>query len=564
MIRNFNSINTFHFKKVKRIGAKFCNLTQANSKTQTNSTPSRRGSVWSRCCNLRSKIIHPSNWRRYTTDVFDETETEDNENVGLYLGSTRSVFVIQPYEAEDVSKDVYITTPHITNPQLELNESVALVETLPDWKVHGSVILRIRNKNSNEIFSKKNFQNLMKNLKEKQSVNSLFVSVEKLTNIQKATLQQASGLEHIFDRYTLVLQIFKLRAKTKEAKLQVALAQLPMDKATMKIPHETSKHQSQHQQGKGSGETYSELVRREFNLKEQRLMKRLKHVKRIRNEHREARKRNAVPIAAVIGYTNAGKTSLIKALSVLSERVQPKDYLFATLDVTAHAAILPNNLRYVLVDTVGFLSKLPHSLIDAFKATMEDMLQADLLIHVRDISHPDSKNQLRNVLKVLSQLKLPPSLLENIIEVRNKVDLVKPVRDDPFSEVVGKTKKTVFSDVIVPKPRSPTPGVRSLRPAVICHVSATEGTGLSSLAVQIQDGVMKATDRKVCTVRVPAVGGHMDWLREHCAVHEVRGSGDFNLELKVIAADWQLAKFTSAFEDVEILPQKLDAKSFKS
>uniref|UniRef100_F6PZD7 Hflx-type G domain-containing protein n=1 Tax=Ciona intestinalis TaxID=7719 RepID=F6PZD7_CIOIN len=519
MLRNFISINTLQYKEVKRIGAKICNFAQqANRKTQTNLTPSRSGSVWSRRRNLKDQLISPSNWRRYTSEVFDESETEDlnTEKVDWYLGSTRAVFVIQPYEAEDVSKDVYISTPHITNPQLELDESVALVETLPDWKVHGSVILRIRNKNSNEIFSKKNFQNLMEKLKEKQTVNSLFVSVEKLTNIQKATLQQASGLEHIFDRYSLVLQIFKLRAKTKEAKLQVALAQLPMDKATMKVPNETSKHQSQHQQGKGSGETYSELVRREFNLKEQRLMKRLKHVKRIRNEHREARKRNAVPVAAVIGYTNAGKTSLIKALSVLSERIQPKDYLFATLDVTAHAAILPNNLRYVLVDTVGFLSKLPHSLIDAFKATMEDMLQADLLIHVRDISHPHSKNQLRNVLKVLSQLKLPPSLLENIIEVRNKVDLVKPVRNISKDE---------------------------------CDVSATEGTGLSSLAIQIQNGIMKATDRKVCTLRVPAVGGHLEWLREHYAVHEVRGSGNFNLELEVIVADWQLAKFTSAFED---------------
>uniref|UniRef100_H2ZDQ5 Hflx-type G domain-containing protein n=1 Tax=Ciona savignyi TaxID=51511 RepID=H2ZDQ5_CIOSA len=428
---------------------------------------------------------------------------------------------------------------------------------MPDWRVCGHATLKLQGKHSHAVFSKKNVEVFKKCIDDVSGVNTLFVSVETLSNVQKQYLKEVSGMEYIFDRYTLVLQIFKLRAKTKEAKLQVALAEIPVKKATLTTYQDTSKNPFENHLGKGSGESYTELLRREFSAKEQRLMKQLKHVKRIRNEHREGRKRNAVPIVAVIGYTNAGKTSLIKALSILTERVQPKDYLFATLDVTAHAAILPNNLRYVLIDTVGFLSKLPHSLIDAFNATMEDMLQADLLIHVRDISHPDTKNQLRNVLKVLSNLNLPTPLLSNIIEVRNKVDLIKPSSDTVFDELARK-KEEKYPDVIVPTARTPTPGTRSIRPAVICHVSATAGTGLPSLVQQIQQHVMRATQRNVVTVKVPAVGNHVTWLKEHCAVQEIAGSGDFDLKLTIIAADWQLAKFTNCFKDAEVLNQNFE------
>ncbi|CAK8673298.1 unnamed protein product [Clavelina lepadiformis] len=451
----------------------------------------------------------------------------------LYKFVDESVFVIQPHVESSSQK--------LTTPKLQLEESIALVESLPSWKVVGKFLGLTKHPHSQYIFPKKSFETLLRKAAVMPSFSSIFLSVEKMSPLQKETYSKAFKVEKIFDRYTLVLQIFRLRVRTKEAKLQVALAEMPYVRAML-----AAKSSGNYQRHSIVGESFQDRINQEFRFKEQKLKKLLKSLKQKRDAHRASRKRANVPVVAVVGYTNAGKTSLIKALTA-SETMEPKDQLFATLDVTAHAAVLPNNLRYVLVDTVGFLSDLPHELFDAFSATMEDMLQADLIIHVRDSNHPDHSNQLRNVLLILSNLRLEERLLSNIIEVRNKIDLL-PVRTDEDGEVVN------LPEVSWPKsqPLRLKGEQVDMRPAVICRVSATSGAGIRTLINQIQKSIMRVTNRQRVVLCVPAGGSHLQWIRNHGAVESVTGDGDYHLSLTTIVTQAQLHKFLANFDDVKI------------
>ena len=140
---------------------------------------------------------------------------------------------------------------------------------------------------------------------------------------------------------------------------------------------------------------------------------------------RRRRKEQRFPTVAVVGYTNCGKTSLIKALTG-DESMSPRDQLFATLDVTVHEAVMPSNLRTLFVDTVGFISDIPTNLIASFSATLEDAADADVLIHVRDVSNPDHEKQSANVLQTLRRLRVPKEKLDTMITLGNKIDLVDP------------------------------------------------------------------------------------------------------------------------------------------
>jgi len=233
---------------------------------------------------------------------------------------------------------------------------------------------------------------------------------------------QSRNLERVFDckvldRTSLILDIFAQRARTKEGKLQIELAQLQH-----LLPRLTRfwGHLSRQKGGigmRGDGETQLETDRRRVQDRIARIARELEVVRRQRSTQRQGRQRNHWPLASIVGYTNAGKSTLLNALT--GAQVFAEDKLFATLDPTTRRLRLPTNQNVLLTDTVGFIRKLPHGLVEAFKATLEEVVQADLLLHVVDISHPQAGEQIQAVNTVLDEIGAAgkPTLM-----VFNKID----------------------------------------------------------------------------------------------------------------------------------------------
>lgn len=228
----------------------------------------------------------------------------------------------------------------------------------------------------------------------------------------------------VIDRTALILEIFGARARTHEGKLQVELAALEYQKSRLV----RSWTHLERQRGGfgfmgGPGESQIEIDRRLIAGRITKIRKQLEAVKRTRTLHRKLRREIPYPIVALAGYTNAGKSTLFNAITGADAYAQDK--LFATLDPTMRLCTLPGGTEVILSDTVGFVSDLPTSLIAAFRATLEEVLEADILLHVRDISHPDSNAQRDDVNEVLKDLFGTDDLPDNIIEVYNKTDLLE-------------------------------------------------------------------------------------------------------------------------------------------
>lgn len=245
-----------------------------------------------------------------------------------------------------------------------------------------------------------------------------------LTPVQQRNLEQAWGCK-VIDRTGLILEIFGARARTREGTLQVSLAALTYQRSRLV---RSWTHLERQRGGAGfmggPGERQIELDRRMIDHQIDRINRELKDVKRTRSLHRRARKRIPHPIVALVGYTNAGKSTLFNRLT--QSQVVAKDQLFATLDPTMRAIELASGQRAILSDTVGFISNLPHELVEAFHATLEEVMEADLIIHVRDASHPDNEAQKADVLSVLGEIGMQEIDLNAIVEVLNKVDLLNP------------------------------------------------------------------------------------------------------------------------------------------
>ena len=244
-----------------------------------------------------------------------------------------------------------------------------------------------------------------------------------LSPIQQRNLEKFLQIK-VIDRTALILEIFGERAQTNEGKLQVELAHLSYQRSRLV---RSWTHLERQRGGAGflggPGETQIELDRRIIDDKILRIKKDLEKVRQTRQIQRSSRQKVPYPVVALVGYTNAGKSSLFNRLS--DGHVLAKDMLFATLDPALRRLKLPSGRMVILSDTVGFISDLPHELIMAFRATLEEVLQADIIVHVRDAANPESKEQKQDVLKVLESLGL-----QNIeedrkyIEVLNKIDLL--------------------------------------------------------------------------------------------------------------------------------------------
>ncbi len=244
-----------------------------------------------------------------------------------------------------------------------------------------------------------------------------------LTPIQQRNLERAWGCK-VIDRTGLILEIFGARARTKEGQLQVELAALSYQRTRLV----RSWTHLERQRGGfgflgGPGERQLEMDRRIITDRIVRLKSELEQVQKTRELHRRARRRVPYPVVALVGYTNAGKSTLFNRLT--RAEVFVGDMMFATLDPTMRRVRLPSGLDIILSDTVGFISALPTELVAAFRATLEEVVEADLIIHVRDVSGLDSEAQRRDVEAVLEYLDLGDKLAESMIEVLNKIDLLE-------------------------------------------------------------------------------------------------------------------------------------------
>jgi len=262
-----------------------------------------------------------------------------------------------------------------------------------------------------------------------------------ISPIQQRNLEKIWNVK-LIDRTHLILEIFADRAITREGKLQVELASLYYQRTRLV----RSWTHLERQRGAlgfvgGPGETQIESDRREIDKAIVRLKKQLEKVVKTRFLHRKSRKKVPYPTIALVGYTNAGKSTLFNLIT--NSNVYAEDKLFATLDPTMRLLELPSKSKVIMSDTVGFISDLPTELIAAFRATLEEVLDADLVIHVRDVSHRDTEQQKVDVLKIVSELGIDKSKIDNMLEVANKVDLL-PEEEFQKLENVVKRSENIF------------------------------------------------------------------------------------------------------------------------
>lgn len=273
---------------------------------------------------------------------------------------------------------------------------------------------------------------------------NLVIFNDELSPSQIRNLEQ--GLQcKVIDRTILILDIFARRAKTREAQLQVEVAQLRYMMPRLIGLNASLSRQAGGIGSKGPGEKKLELDRRRIEEQVHRLNKELDALVLARQNQRKLRKRNATPVVALVGYTNAGKSTTMNALlkvsdSQLDKTVFEKNMLFATLETSTRQIQLPDKKQFLLTDTVGFVSKLPHQLVKAFRSTLEEVTEADLLLHVVDISHPEFKTQIEITNKVLEELGVKETPM---VYVYNKSDLAPNEFAAPTEESVRISAKNL-------------------------------------------------------------------------------------------------------------------------
>ena len=320
-----------------------------------------------------------------------------------------------------------------------------------------------------------------------------------LSPVQQRNLERAWNCK-VIDRTGLILEIFGERARTREGRLQVELAALSYQRGRLV---RSWTHLERQRGGAGfmggPGETQIETDRRLIDQRIAHLKRQLDDVKRTRALHREARRRVPYPIIAMVGYTNAGKSTLFNYLTKAD--VAARDQLFATLDPTMRGLELPSGRTVILSDTVGFISGLPHELVNAFHATLEEVLEADIILHIRDISHPDTEAQKLDVLSVLDELGLGDEIEQLVIEVLNKIDLL----EDKQRQVVANRAE-----------RSNVP---------VIPLSALTGDGTAILVDAVDDRIA-AGFRTIDVTLDYGDGATLAWLYDHGDVVERRDEAD--------------------------------------
>ena len=386
-------------------------------------------------------------------------------------------------------------------PEPALAEAVALAEALPGLEVFGDKIVRLPKAHSGMLFGKGKIEELHQ-LFDAEEVDLVLIDGP-VTPVQQRNLEKAWGVK-LLDRTGLILEIFSDRARTSEGVLQVEMAALSYQRTRLV---RAWTHLERQRGGLGfvggPGETQIESDRRAIDDQLVRLRRKLSKVVKTRALHREARAKVPFPIVALVGYTNAGKSTLFNRLT--GAEVFAKDMLFATLDPTMRAVELPDGPQVILSDTVGFISDLPTELVASFRATLEEVLAADLIVHVRDISHEGTEEQATDVRAILTSLGVGEGAKQ--IEVWNKIDLLEP--DD---------KDAVLA--------------RAARHDDVIAVSSISGYGMQDFVVAVVEALEGAIITE--TLVLPySEGRKRAWLFERSLVEaERQGENGFELDLR--------------------------------
>lgn len=387
------------------------------------------------------------------------------------------------------------------DPGPALAEAVSLAHALPQLEVVGSDIVPLRTVSAGMLFGSGKIKEVH-DLLEEHEVELVLVDGH-VSPVQQRNLEKAWGVK-LLDRTGLILEIFSDRAATREGVLQVEMAALNYQRTRLV---RAWTHLERQRGGLGfvggPGETQIEADRRAIDEQLVRLRRQLDKVVKTRALHRAARAKVPYPIVALVGYTNAGKSTLFNRLT--GADVMAKDMLFATLDPTMRSLTLPDGPEIILSDTVGFISDLPTELVAAFRATLEEVLAADIICHVRDISHAETEEQAQDVRDILASLGVAQETRS--FEVWNKIDLLPADAADAMR-------------------------ARAERDENVLAISAITGEGLDHLQAVIAEALQGAVREADLTLSF-AEGKKRAWLFDHDVVlHETQTETGFDISVR--------------------------------
>jgi len=397
-------------------------------------------------------------------------------------------------------------------PDEALAEAVALAHALPGLDVTGQEVVRLRKPQPGLLFGSGKVEELGAKLKAAEV--ELVLVDGPVSPVQQRNLEKEWKVK-LLDRTGLILEIFSNRARTREGVLQVELAALAYQRTRLV---RAWTHLERQRGGLGfvggPGETQIEADRRAIDEQMTRLKRQLTKVAKTRTLHRAARAKVPYPVVALVGYTNAGKSTLFNRLT--GANVMAKDMLFATLDPTMRSVELPDGPEVILSDTVGFISELPTELVAAFRATLEEVLDADVILHVRDISHPETEAQAEDVHDILTSLGIAKET--PLIEVWNKIDQLAPDQRAALDNVAARDDG-VFA------------------------ISALTGVGVAGMLEAVARQVSPATIREEILVRFDQ-GRQRAWLFDQGVVEE-ENQGEDGWLLKVNWTGTQKKRFAT-------------------